>query len=256
MGRRVVAAIAALPDHDVVGVDRSRVDLCDLSAVDALVAEFAPDAVVHLASIVPSSVRASSGFAENVAMMSALARACERNGVGRVVFASSSAVYGDANNFAVTEEQALDVRSDYAQSKVDSEEVLARANVESVALRIFNVFGPGFDDSLVHRLLNSEASDPVRVRDLDRFVRDYVHVDDVVEAALLALHVSLPTPNVTVNVGTGVATSNRELIRQLSRERELHFVEVGGDPSVSFAETSFAMRVLSFRASRTVTHGA
>ncbi len=149
MGRRVVTAIASLPDHDVVGVDRSRVDLCDDGAVDALIAEVAPDAVVHLASIVPSNVRASSGYADNVAMTSALAVACERHGIDRVILASSSAVYGDAYNFALTEAQALDIRSDYAQSKADSEQALARANVDSVALRIFNVFGPGFDDSLV-----------------------------------------------------------------------------------------------------------
>lgn len=254
MGRRVVAAIEAQPDNVVVGVGRAQTDFCDASAVDRLVAEVAPHAIVHLAGVVPSSARAAAGLADNVTMTRAVASASERHGVQRVVLASSAAVYGDSHDFALTEDQPLDARSDYARSKLESEAVLAAADVESVALRIFNIFGPGFDDSLVHRLITSEAADPLPVRGLDVFIRDYIHVDDVAEAVLRAVQVPLSAKAV-VNVGTGVAMSTRELIRALSREHELHYVETEGTPSVSFADTSVAQRLLSFRASRSVTDG-
>ena len=82
-----------------------------------------------------------------------------------------------------------------------------------MAARIFNVHG-GPPGSLVDRLLAATASAPVSLHGLDGFVRDYVHAADVAET--LARIVRTPAIAGRLNVGTGIATSNRDLVTALA----------------------------------------
>ena len=146
-------------------------------------------------------------------------------GVERLVFAASSAAYGDSEELPKVETMAPRPRSPYASGKLASEallEVWGHAHgLRTVSLRYFNVFGPRqADDSpysgviaiFARRLL---AGEPVTIHGDGQQTRDFVFVDDVVRANLAAMAGDVE-PGEVLNVGTGRAIRLEELYRHLA----------------------------------------
>ena len=142
-------------------------------------------------------------------------------GVQRVVFASSSAVYGEIATMPLPEENLGAPMSPYGVSKyVDEQyaEVFCRNyDMQSVGLRYFNVFGPRQDPlggyaavipQWIHQLNNGETC---RINGDGENTRDFVSVADVVQANILAATMPLPAPFRAYNVGAGRRTSLNEL---------------------------------------------
>jgi UDP-N-acetylglucosamine 4-epimerase len=142
-------------------------------------------------------------------------------GVKRVVFASSSAVYGDMATMPLPEANVGSPMSPYGVSKfVDEQyaEVFCRNyEMQIVGLRYFNVFGPRQDPlggyaavipQWIHQLNNREVC---RINGDGETSRDFVSVADVVQANLLAATMPLPAPFRAYNVGAGRRTSLNEL---------------------------------------------
>jgi UDP-glucose 4-epimerase len=150
-----------------------------------------------------------------------LARWSLERGVPALVHASSMGVYGDAGTEPISEEIATVPISYYGASKLAAERILeiaATDGLRTCSLRMFNVYGSGqnlenLDQGMVSiYLAYILRGEPVLVRGpLDR-VRDFVHVDDVVEAWKSAL--TRPVSG-AVNVGTGAGTRVDDLLRRL-----------------------------------------
>lgn len=153
--------------------------------------------------------------------------AARDRGVQRVVFASSSAVYGDCAALPHTEERLGAPLSPYAVSKFTDEkygEVFSRAyGLSTIALRYFNVFGPRQDPlgsyaavipQWIQGLLSGE---PCRIHGDGGTTRDFVAIGDVVQANILAATATLnPGGHRVYNVGAGRRTSLNELHGMLS----------------------------------------
>ena len=122
--------------------------------------------------------------------------AARDEGVGRVVYASSSSVYGDGGTLPRTEDQAPDPISPYAVAKLAAERFCTSFSrvygLETVSLRYFNVFGPRQDPNsqyaaVVPRFVRLiAAGEPVTINGDGEQSRDFTYVDNVVEANLLA----------------------------------------------------------------------
>jgi UDP-glucose 4-epimerase len=151
--------------------------------------------------------------------------AARAEGVGKLVFAASSAAYGDDPALPKIETMAPRPLSPYASGKLAGEALLSvwgRAyGLATVALRYFNVYGPGqADDSpysgvialFAHAVLARRA--PTIFGDGEQS-RDFVFVGDVVQANLLAMDRALET-GVVLNVGTGRRVTINELYRKLA----------------------------------------
>ncbi|MGH7472118.1 MAG: NAD-dependent epimerase/dehydratase family protein, partial [Longimicrobiales bacterium] len=159
-------------------------------------------------------------------MLNVLVAARER-GVKRVVYASSSAVFGNSAIMPTAEDALGVMLSPYAVSKFANEkyaEVFSRIfGVETVGLRYFNVFGPRQDPlgsyaavipQWIHALLTGE---PCYIHGDGKTTRDFVNVAAVVQANLLAAVVPLAYGAARIyNVGAGRSTSLRELHDMLS----------------------------------------
>jgi UDP-glucose 4-epimerase len=242
----------SLSESDLVPVDVTNHD-----AVLAAVERFAPDVILHLASITGAAadVDPERATAVNVTSVEHVASAASRFGVKRIVFVSSSGVYGDQYSQPVDEQGALAPGSLYARTKVTAEERLRDAVrdglvPEAVILRIFNIFGERFDGSLVTRLLASTPENPVALRGPDNFVRDYIHVDDVMPSLITSLSHAAPDAVSTYNIGSGVPVSNRQLVDRLSRSRAVYTNVTPGDRSYSCADITLARRDLGLRPTR------
>lgn len=187
-----------------------QLDIGDSARMRKLVKTLSPDSIMFLAS--PADpVRGRSNL---LLALERLVAEANDAGVRRIVFASSAAVYGTTTRIHLHESLPPTPESPYGKLKTEAEEVLAaaatRASVEIVIARIFNVYGSGFETSLINRMRSTDAIP--EVLDTARFVRDYVHADDVAHALILALDAPLDSPVTIVNVGTGIGTDNQTLL--------------------------------------------
>jgi nucleoside-diphosphate-sugar epimerase len=150
-------------------------------------------------------------------------------GVRRVVFASSAAIYGDLATSPKVESLPARPVSPYGVQKL-SAELYCRIypslyGVETVALRYFNIFGPGQDPAtdnaaVIPQFISAILSggSPTVYGDGEQ-TRDFLFVRNVVEINLLAA--TVPAANGAVlNVGSGVATSLNQLLAELQRTTE------------------------------------
>lgn len=238
--------------HTVTATD-VRVDVTDSVAVRAAVESLRPDVIVHLASLTGTDCERNPERAEdvNVGSVRTLTEAARELGVSRLVFTSSSAIYGDRYTRPVTEDTPPQPTSVYGDTKLRAEALLSgTGGVQTLALRIFNLFGDEFEESLIWRLLHSSAEQPVALRGPDNFVRDYVHVGDVADAITASLRVELSGNHETINVGSGVPLSNRDLLDLLGDRCELHYRVVDGQRSYSCADITRARQLLGFTPTR------
>jgi UDP-glucose 4-epimerase len=182
------------------------------------------EVVFHLAALVsvPASVLYPREYNDvNVGGTVALLEACRDVGVKRVIFASSATVYGDQATKPVTEDLAPHPAVPYAVSKLAAERYLFTIgrleNFETVALRIFNAYGPHQPlppahapviPLFMHQILGGGS---VVVFGNGQQTRDFVYVDDVVEALVSAATAANVNQQV-INVGSGEETAMAQLI--------------------------------------------
>ncbi len=177
------------------------------------------DAVVHLAakSFVPESWQAPAEFVRTNVLGTIGALEYCRAHEAHLVFPSSY-LYGDTPRQPIDEDTALVARNPYALSKRLAEEACRfyadAYGVTVTILRPFNIYGAGQSDTfLVPTILNQlKAGKEIHVKDLEPR-RDYVYIDDVVDA--FAKAVSCRTGFSVLNVGTGVSHSVREVIETI-----------------------------------------
>jgi len=265
--------------HEVVGLDDlSEGRLESLAAVPEVRLEEADlrdaesvrraargcEVIFHQAAMksVPRSLEEPAPYTEvNVAgTMHVLLAA--REATAALVFASSSSVYGDQDRFPLTEDMALHPRSPYAATKLAGE-AYCRAwwesfGVPTVALRYFNVYGPGQDPaseyaSVVPRFVTAclTGTRPTIHGDGEQ-ARDFTFVEDVVEANLLAARAPEGACGLAFNIGGGAgATSVNRLLELIAAASDattdpVHEPARPGDVRRSEADVSLARRLLGF----------
>ena len=236
-------------------------DLRDLATVERAVR--GADVVYHQAAMrsVPRSVDDPLGANENnVTGTLHLLEAARRHGVKRVVFASSSSVYGENPELPKREDQTLAPISPYAVSKAANEQyarVWTRLyGLETVGLRYFNVFGPRQDPkseyaAVVPRfILWGLRGEPLEVHGTGEQSRDFTYIDNVVEANILAGQAE-DANGEAFNVGCGDRISLLDMIvmlesllgRKLERR---HAPTRGGDVLHTLADVSKAKRLMGY----------
>src|SRR6266446_7518176 len=250
---------------DIAGdIEFLRGDLCDVDVCRRAVAGM--DVVFHVAALpsVPRSLKDPwASHAANVNATVRLLEACVEAKVGRIVYSSSSSVYGDTPVLPKTEAVEPLPRSPYAASKLAGEQYVlafARAGlIEGVALRYFNVFGPRQSPhSAYAAVIPALLLAALEQREATLFgdgaqTRDFTYVDNVVDANVLGA----TTPGQTVsgsvvNVGAGARTSLLELIELVGKitSRDLAYQRLPareGDVRHSLAGLQRAERLLGYR---------
>lgn len=228
--------------------------------------------VLHQAALrsVPRSVENPSDSNEvNVTGTLNVLLAAKRSGVKRVVYASSSSIYGDDPALPKRETQKPSPVSPYAVSKLAGElysRVFSKIfGVETVSLRYFNVFGPRQDPrskyAAVVPLFMRQAlrGESLTIHGDGKQSRDFTYIDNVVEANLLAL--KAPRANGGVfNIACGERFSLLQmagLIERLlkKRLRRIHTASRAGDVRHTLADISRAKRLLNYRPSVSFEEG-
>jgi len=253
-------------------------DIRDQARVQAALLDSRCDAIVHMAALaeVGESVEQPERYHDvNVNGTAAVIAAAGAAAVGRLVFSSTAAVYGEPRRVPIEEDDELAPTNPYGASKLAGERLLEQARdageLAFTALRYFNAcgaHGPRGEDhdpeSHLIPLALSAARDGGALRVFgDDYptpdgtcVRDYVHVADLSDAHVLALE-ALPAAQGSFNLGTGRGDSVKCVLDTVSRVAglELRREVVGrrcGDPPALVASGRRAAARLGWRPRRSL----
>jgi nucleoside-diphosphate-sugar epimerase len=283
IGSRLAASLLA-SGHDVFGIDRlsdyydpdrkraniallsesvgfslSTLDLCEMTPAN-LPRDL--DVVFHLAA--QPGVRGSWGNAfptyvrDNIVSTQRLLECVAAlTAPPRVVYSSSSSVYGAAASYPTRTTALPQPQSPYGVTKLAGESLVGAYSllrgVPAVSLRYFTVYGPGQrPDMAIHRIINAAVTgQPFQVFGDGNQVRDFTFVDDVVHANLLAATAPSLLGHEIFNVAGGAETSLKELVDLIEQvlDRPLRVERVAGapgDPARTSADTSGTLERLKW----------
>src|SRR5215216_4075064 len=246
-------------------------DLRDADVVDHALLIHRIEAVVHFAAycyVGESVTDPAKYYLNNVGNSLTLFERMRRHGVKKVVFSSTCATYGTPDNVPMTEDNPQRPINPYGRTKLMIEQAMADYAAAygwgCTALRYFNASGAAADGSIgedhdpeTHLIpLVIQAATKKRAH-IEVFgtdyptpdgtcVRDYIHVEDLAEAHLLALENLVPGSGAAFNLGTGRGYSVKELIeacrRITGREIQVRFgARRDGDPPELVAAPQKAM---------------
>jgi UDP-glucose 4-epimerase len=179
------------------------------------------DIVFHLAAqsnVMGAVADSGYAFSTNVLGTYTVLEAAAAAGVKRLVFTSSREVYGDPKSIPVRETAPVRAKNAYGASKVAGEvycRLAAQQGLETVVLRLANVYGPGDRDRVIPLFAAAaRAGEPITVFG-SRKLLDFVWIDTVVDALLrAALGSYIRGP---VNVGSGIGTTIVDLARRITQ---------------------------------------
>lgn len=249
------------PTQLTTGINFSRGDVRDIPKLWSLLQGV--EVVYHLAArvSVPASVLYPREYNDvNVGGTVALLEACRDVGVRRVILASSATIYGNQAQQPVHEEMAPQPTVPYAVSKLAAEQFLfiigRLAGFETVALRIFNAYGPGQPlppvhapviPLFMHQILGGGS---VVVQGDGSQTRDFVYIDDVVKA-LIATADAAGVDQQIINIGSGLEITVNALIERIAQSVDrkanvLYNRETSGGAGRLVADLSKARRLLGY----------
>ena len=227
----------------VQGVELVEADIRDGAALDSVFESRDFTAVMHFCarSLVSESVQQPLAYYDNnVAGTLSLLRAMQRHGVGKLVFSSTAAIFGEPESELIDESHPTVPVNPYGQSKLMVERILADAcaasGLRAVSLRYFNAAGAslagGIGEShepethLIPNVLKAAAGSGQRLKvfgdDYDTrdgtCIRDYIHVEDLARAHLAALEFMEKEEGFhAFNLGNGQGFSVLEVIQAAGR---------------------------------------
>lgn len=257
-------------------------DVRDQLAVESALRQYKCEAVIHFAGLkaVGDSVEKPLFYYDNnVLGTHSLLSAMQNCGVSALVFSSSATVYGQPQSLPLTESHPLSATNPYGRSKLFVEDMLRDLHIADpnwciAVLRYFNPVGAhesgliGEDPQGVpNNLMPYVAQVAVKRRDYLNVwggdypthdgtgVRDYLHVVDLAVGHLKALEAISRPKCVSINLGTGIGYSVLDVVRTFeAASGQVVPYRVGprrpGDVAACYADPSFAMKILGWRAER------
>ena len=174
----------------------------------------------------------------------------------RVIFASSSSVYGNVKKTPIKENFEKKPNNPYGQTKLDSEYLASefiKKRSKIIGLRYFNVYGIGQNNSyagvITKFLENIKNEKSIIINGDGKQNRDFIHVKDIAKANINAMESKVE--NGFFNIGTGIATSINDLSKIMinlsnHKYKTIHGSQLAGDVEKSQADIRLSKRVLNW----------
>jgi len=249
-------------------------DVGDRERLDRVLREFRPEAVLHFAASIEAGESMKTPekyFRNNSASTLTLLEAMLAHGIGKFIFSSTAALYGEPRRVPIEEDDELKPTNAYGESKLLVERMLVWMHrihgLRYASLRYFNAAGSNGKSGELHEpeshliplLMQAAAGrrDHVSVFGTDyptedgTCLRDYVHVSDLATAHVLALEALPARDKLIYNLGSGKGFSVRQVIASARRitGKPIRVVECPrrpGDPAVLVASPERIRRELNW----------
>ena len=254
------------------------VDLADEKAIAEVFKKHKFDAVIHFAGVISmgeSMENPAKYFSINTFNALNLFKAMIKHKVLKLIFSSTAGVYGNPVRLPISEDDPKNPTNPYGESKLMVERILSWYdkifNLRSISLRYFNAAGASLDGELgedhqpethiiplaIKTALEQKKAfklfgDDYKTND-GTCVRDYIHVEDLCNAHLLALKALFKDSKTkNYNVGTGKGCSNREVVEMVKKISKVDFpVEIcsrrPGDAAELVADATKIKKELGWR---------
>jgi UDP-glucose 4-epimerase len=243
-------------DDIVDKLEFHKIDILDFERLKEIIK--GTDGVFHqaaLTSVTESFEQKEKYFQVNVEGTENIFKIAHEYGI-KVVYASSSSVYGNPHKIPITEDFERKPINPYGITKLEDEKLAERyskSGAKIIGLRYFNVYGPGqtidYAGVITKFYENIVKGEPPIVFGDGSHVRDFISIDDVSRANLMAMQ--SPFNFGFINIGTGIATTIIDLARimiKLSRKplEPAYDTLPEGDVKASQANIELAKRVISW----------
>ncbi|PIT88176.1 MAG: hypothetical protein COU29_04155 [Candidatus Magasanikbacteria bacterium CG10_big_fil_rev_8_21_14_0_10_36_32] len=253
-------------DRIIKGAKYLKEDVVDLKKMIKICRE-GFDGIFHMAALpsVPYSIEHPFETHDvNVNGSLSILLSARENKIKRVVFSSSSAVYGDTDELPTSELVKTNPKSPYALHKLITENYCdlfsSLYGVETVCLRYFNVYGPFLDPkgayaAVIGKFIQQRKNnEPMTICGDGDYYRDFVHVSDVAEANILAMKSSVVGKADVINIGGGITRSINELAKIIGGQT-LSVSERAGDIRKSCADITKAKELFNWQPSVSLEQG-
>lgn len=268
LGKHLIQALLTA-GHQVENIDllpselvkTTIADIQNVSAIDAVFA--GKDAVFHLASLIEvgESVQFPEKYMQNNVLGTVHVLECMRkHQVQKFIFSSSAAVYGTPKRVPILEDDRTLPINPYGTSKLAMEGLASsyayNFGMSCAALRYFNLYGPGWHNRAPSHAIprffeQMEQGKEVTIWGSGEHKRDYVYMQDIVRAHLLALQLQpgYHYLNLSGKNATRVIDLIHLMAKIMGKEPNLkHFPERPGDPLELFADATKAKEILNWEA--------
>ena len=220
------------------------------------------DTVIHLAASInveDSILNPEKTHNVNIDGSINVFRACVANKVRKIIVVSSAAVYGESKNLPVSENSPTNPISPYGESKLNMEKYTQKFsqdnNLDCIILRFFNIYGKGQSDAyagvITKFMKNISENKPLVIFGDGSYTRDFLHIDDAVEAINKAIEKIEGKRGDCYNIAIGKAVSIKELAELMlsisGKKLEIKFeLPKKGDIPHSQANIDLAKKELDF----------
>ena len=247
-------------------VNYIRCDIRNLHALRRHMMHIRPDVIFHTAALarIQPSIKDPLTYEETNAGGTLKLLLCARDaGVRRVVYSASSSAYG-VNKIPFRETMTPDPLNPYAKTKLDGEQWMKifseLYDVETVSLRYFNVYGPGnlyngpYTTVIALFLHHMQHGLPMEIVGDGKQTRDYTHVDDVVNANILASQSKKVGNGEVINIGYGKRYSVNQIAKMIGG-KAIYIPSRKGESHDTLADNRRAALLIGWKPAITLPDG-
>ena len=194
------------------------------------------DVVIHLAAktdVLDSISNPKNTFQTNVQGTQNVLDACKFHNVSKIIITSSAAIY-ESYNDSIDEMGITNPLSPYGKSKLDMEKITIDSKMNYSILRLFNVYGSGNSNGVIANFNKNILKDnPLIIYGTGEAIRDFIHVQDVVDAIIISMKSKSGIYNIASGVGISIINlakllielsgKNSKIIYHSSRQGEILF---------------------------------
>ena len=207
--------------------------------------------VIHLAAkidVIDSIINPEFTFETNVKGTQNVLDSCISNGITKIITTSSASIYQNVSDGAITEENKTEPLSPYGKSKLEMEKIITNSKIDSTILRLFNVYGNNsISGVIVNFKENIQNNKQLTIFGDGKAIRDFVHVDDVINGIVLSISSKSGIFNIASGTGTSINDLAKLFIHLSEKKSEIIFKPARDDEIIhSVADISLAQKELGF----------
>ena len=208
------------------------------------------DIVIHLAaktSVIDSIHNPSNTFQTNVQGTQNILDSSKSNHISKIIVTSSAAVYKNSNN-SVDEVSTIEPLSPYGQSKLDMEKITMQSKINYSILRLFNVYGDGQTTGVIANFKkNILENKPLTIFGDGKAIRDFIHIDNVIDAIILSMKSISGIYNIASGNGTSISDLAKLFIELSGKNSEIIYKSArDGEIICSIANITKSQKELGF----------
>jgi len=207
--------------------------------------------VIHLAAkidVIDSIINPELTFETNVKGTQNVLDSCISNGITKIITTSSASIYQNVSDGAITEENKTEPLSPYGKSKLEMEKIITNSKIDSTILRLFNVYGSNSTSGVIVNFKeNIQNNKQLTIFGDGKAIRDFVHVDDVINGIVLSISSKSGIFNIASGTGTSINDLAKLFIHLSEKKSEIIFKPARDDEIIhSVADISLAQKELGF----------